>query len=150
MKNSPLIYQKENIMKVKEVMTQIVGVIDPDNSLKEAAIKMGDMSVSALPVYKAGKLIGLVTDTDIVLRGVAKGMDPNSSKVDSVMSKSIKACSDDSHIDEAIKMMKDLQTRRLPVVNSSGGFVGIVSVTDIAKKVDKNIAGGILCETCSR
>jgi CBS domain-containing protein len=135
-------------MKVSEVMTKIVGVIDPENSLADAAQKMSAMGVGVLPVYKAGVVIGMVTDSDIVLRGVAKGMEPNTSKIVSVMTTSIKACKDDAQIDAAIEMMIEQQTRRLPVINSSGNFVGIVSVTDIASKYDKSIAGNIICKTC--
>jgi CBS domain-containing protein len=137
-------------MKIKEIMTQVVGVIDPGNSLVEAAQKMGSMSVGVLPVYKGGAIVGMVTDSDIVLRGVAKGMDPKATKVSTVMSTTVSSITDESHIEEAIKMMSELQTRRLPVVNSSGDFVGILSVTDIASKFDKQAAGSVLCETCQR
>jgi CBS domain-containing protein len=133
----------DQTMNVSECMTPEVQVASPNLSLSEAARLMGEFDVGVLPVAEDNRLIGMVTDRDIAIRGVAMGRGPDS-KVREVMSEEVQYCFDDESIEEVARSMGDLQVRRLPVVSGDGRLVGIVSLGDIAQHerhdVDSNSA----------
>lgn len=115
---------------VREVMTTDIDYCTPLDNVFEAAVKMHDLNVGAIPVVENGRLIGMITDRDLVVRGIAEKR-PGSSQVTEVMSKDIITISPDTPVQEAAQQMAEHQIRRLPVVEG-GRLVGIVSLGDLA------------------
>lgn len=113
-------------------MTAHARCVGPDNNLVEAAGLMRELDVGALPVCDGDRLMGMLTDRDIVLRGTADGRDPNTTLVRDVMSVSVVSIRADQDVEEAVRVMEDRQIRRLPVIGRSDRIVGIVSLGDIA------------------
>ena len=120
-------------MRVSDAMTEKVHVAHPEQSLQEAAEMMAGLDLGALPVGDKGRLIGMITDRDIAVRGVAKDHLP-SIRVRDVMSHGLKYCYDDEKIDHVAHNMGEIQVRRLPVMNRQKELVGIISLADIASK----------------
>ncbi len=118
-------------MKVSEVMTGKPQTILAEQSVLDAAKKLAELEVSALPVEQDDRLIGMLTDRDIVVRVLASGRDPAKTRVEEVASKGTKYCFDDEDVAQVAKNMDDLSVRRLPVVNRQKRFIGIVSIEDI-------------------
>jgi CBS domain-containing protein len=120
-------------MLVKEVMTTSVETTQPDRSLQEAAERMKTLNVGPLPVCNAdGRLVGMVTDRDITVRAVAQGFGATMGAVRDVMSTDVVFCFEDQHVEDAARLMRDNQIRRLPVLNRNKKLVGIVSLGDLA------------------
>ncbi len=119
---------------VNEIMSVEVQVIAPDATLRQAAQMMLDLDVGALPVCRGLHLIGMVTDRDIAVRGVATGLVPDIACVSEVMSTSLEFCTEDQDTEEVMHTMGQAQVRRLPVVNVAGELVGIVSLADMARR----------------
>lgn len=117
-------------MQVKDLMSTDVAVLAPEDNVFEAACLMRDENVGAIPIVKEGKLIGMITDRDIVVRGIAEKR-PNSLRVDKIMSSYLMQGSPDMSIDEAAEIMGEAQVRRLPIVEQ-GRLVGMVSLGDLA------------------
>ena len=120
-------------MRVSDVMTEKVYIAHPEQSLREIAAIMARLDVGALPVEDKGHLVGMITDRDIAVRGVANDREP-SSPVRDVMSQEIKYCYEDEKIDHVAHNMSEIQIRRLPVMNRQKELVGIISLADIATK----------------
>jgi CBS domain-containing protein len=118
-------------MKISEVMTREVRIAGPDQTLAEAARLMAELDAGVLPVANSERLIGMITDRDIAIRGVAEGLGPDA-KVSEVMTQDVKYCYDDDSCDDVAKNMGEIQVRRLPVVNRQKRLVGIVSLGDLA------------------
>ncbi len=132
-------------MRVSEIMTTDFHMVDSTTSLTEAAEKMKSLNVGFLPVKEGTRLIGLITDRDIVIRGLAEGMDPGSTQVKDIISSEILYCYDDDSIEEAAQIMEDNQVRRLIVVNHDQVPVGIISLGDIAvRSGQEDLASEIL------
>ncbi len=123
-------------MQVKEVMTREVCVISPADTIERAAQLMGRIDAGILPVRDGDRLVGIITDRDIAIRGVAEGCSPDA-KVRDVMSQEVKYCFDDADADDVLENMAEIQVRRMPVVNREKRLVGIVSISDIAKDEEK-------------
>lgn len=117
---------------VSEIMSTDVQTISPEQSLRDAAQLMLDLDVGALPVCDGRKLLGMVTDRDIAVRGVAAGLGPDDGCVSDVMTDDVRWVTDDQDSAEAMKLMGDAQVRRLPVINVDKDLVGIVSLGDMA------------------
>ncbi len=113
-------------------MTAHAQCVAPDNTLGEAAGLMRELDVGALPVCDGDRLAGMVTDRDIVLRGVADGRDANTATVRDVMSPGVIHVFVDQEIEDVVRLMENKQVRRLPVLDRSRRLVGIVSLGDIA------------------
>lgn len=113
-------------------MTAHAQCVAPDNTLVEAAGLMRELDVGALPVCEDERVAGMVTDRDIVLRGVADGRDANTATVRDVMSPGIIHVFADQSVEDAVRVMEEKQVRRLPVLDRSKRLVGIVSLGDIA------------------
>ena len=118
-------------MRIRDYMSRDVRLVSPEQTLQQAAQAMASVDAGVLPVSENDRLIGMITDRDIVIRGVAEGCDP-SAAVREVMSAEVKYCYEDDRIDDVLQNMGDLQVRRLPVVNRDKRLVGIVSLGDLA------------------
>jgi CBS domain-containing protein len=118
-------------------MSQPVDVIDPDTTSREAARRMRDENIGALPVRQNGELIGMVTDRDIVARAVAEKSLPSNTAVSTVMSQGLYYCFEDDSLEEAARILAEHPVRRLPVLNHAQQLVGIIAIADIARSGDK-------------
>jgi CBS domain-containing protein len=122
-------------MQAKEIMSSNPQCCTPDDTLRDAARMMADHDCGCLPVVQdtAGKrVIGVLTDRDIAIRGVARGKTPDS-KVNDVMSPAPACCSADDDVEVVEKIMIDKQVRRVPVVNADGRVVGMIAQADLAR-----------------
>lgn len=119
---------------VSEIMPVEVQVIAPEATLRQAARMMLDLDVGALPVCRGTSLLGMVTDRDITVRGVAAGLVPDVACVSEVMTSSLEFCTEDQDTEEVMRTMGQAQVRRLPVVNLERELVGIVSLGDMARR----------------
>ncbi|UXN60961.1 CBS domain-containing protein [Phyllobacterium zundukense] len=118
-------------MKVSEAMTRDVRVANPDEAIQFVAKIMAGLDIGALPVGENDRLVGMITDRDIAIRGIAEGKGPDA-KVSEVMTSNVQYCYDDQEIDEVSENMAGIQVRRLPVINRDKRLVGILSLADIA------------------
>jgi CBS domain-containing protein len=116
--------------KIKDIMTEEVECCTLLDNVYEVALKMKELNVGAIPILDQDKLVGMITDRDIVVRGVAE-KHPGSTKVEDIMSNSLVTVSAESSSKEAAKLMAEHQIRRLPVVEE-GKLIGIVSLGDFA------------------
>ncbi|HHV7518677.1 TPA: CBS domain-containing protein [Burkholderia orbicola] len=121
--------------RVSEVMTRDAATIGPTQSLREAARLMNDLNVGALPVCDGTRLIGMLTDRDIVVRAVSMGVPPDEA-VEGVVSGPANWCYEDDDISAVQKKMEDAQIRRVPVVDRQKRLVGIVALGDLASAAD--------------
>lgn len=119
-------------MKVSDIMTNEVDTCMPKATLQEAAAKMKEINVGSIPVVDNDKLVGIITDRDIVIRGIADNL-PLDTSVSEILSESMVTGTKDMSVEEAAELMADHQIRRLPVVENDK-VVGIVSLGDIAVK----------------
>ena len=119
---------------VAEVMTRDVRTLAPGDSVVEAARCMDELNVGVIPVCEGEKLVGMVTDRDIVVRGVAVEGEIKSMKLADVMSGNVRCAKEDDDIDQVLSEMAEAQIRRLPVVDDNQKLVGIVTLGDIAAK----------------
>jgi CBS domain-containing protein len=124
-------------MRVAEAMTGDVRVVTPDQSIIEAAKLMADCDCGVLPVGENDRLVGMVTDRDIVVRGLANGKTGETTTIREVMSEDVMYCFEEDDVCDVARNMGDLQMRRLPVVNRDKRLVGIVSLGDIAVTDEK-------------
>lgn len=118
--------------QIREIMSRGVDLVDPDTTIEEAARRMLDDDVGVLPVGDNDRLVGVITDRDIVVRAVASGLDTHSSKVSQAMSDKVFYCYEDQPLDDVLKNMGHLQVRRLPVVNQEKRLVGMISIGDLS------------------
>jgi CBS domain-containing protein len=133
-----------NVQSVRDVMSNRVEVIPPSCSLKEAAETMRKLDIGSIPVCEGQKLIGIVTDRDVTIKGVASGKDLSELVVKDVMTSPIVYLFDDATIDDAAHIMEEKQIRRLVVVDRDKKLVGVVALGDLAKKINETKAGKIL------
>ncbi|HET9355921.1 MAG TPA: CBS domain-containing protein [Sphingomicrobium sp.] len=119
-------------MKISEVMTSSVETVSADQTAREAANFMLRADAGSIPVCDGDKVIGIITDRDIAVRGVAEGHGPDT-PVRDLMSDGIICAHEDDNVDEVAKRMSDEQVRRLPVLDSDERLVGIVSLGDLAR-----------------
>ena len=127
-------------MKVKDVMTRNCTYVSPQTTLSEAAKIMGDQDIGFIPVAENDKMIGMVTDRDIVIRAVAKGAAASSAVKDAMSPKTF-YCYDDQDAEEVCANMAEIKVRRLPVVNREKRLVGVVSIGDLAQGINKSNVG---------
>ena len=132
-------------MKVAEVMTAQVVTATPQTTITEVAKTMARIESGAVPVVDAGKVVGLVTDRDIVIRVVAEG-GSLSQPVSDVMTEIVETCLDEDNVADAAATMAARQVRRLVVLNETGRLVGILSLGDIATDYGAKAVGKTLEE----
>jgi CBS domain-containing protein len=116
-------------------MTSDVKTTTRDTSLGEVAMMMREGDMGSIPVLENGKLVGIVTDRDIVVRSIAEGKDA-STPVGEAMTTDIFSVKPDDFVFEAIRLMGDKQVRRIPVVDESGALAGIIAMADIALEME--------------
>jgi CBS domain-containing protein len=133
-------------MKIRDVMTPDVSFVRPDTSILEIARKMRDADIGSTPVVDQDRLIGMVTDRDIVVRVVAEGRPTQTSTARDAMSPGVLYCFDDEAIEDVLDKMGDQQIRRLPVVNRDKRLVGLVSLGDLSLTGKRKAAGEALQE----
>jgi CBS domain-containing protein len=135
-------------MKLREIMTPGVECVRPGDTLQAAARKMRDLDVGPMPVCGDGdKLVGMLTDRDIAIRATAEGLDPKTAKVKDAMTEDVVWCFEDQEIEEAARLMRERQIRRMLVMDRDKRLVGIVSLGDLATETgDTRKAGEILSD----
>jgi len=121
-------------MLIKDIMKDKPEVINCERSVEEAAKMMEKGNFGGVPVERNDKMIGMITDRDIVVRCVAHGKDARSTRILDCMSEGISYCYEDEEVTEVARKMASVQHRRLPVINRNKKLVGIVSLVDIARK----------------
>jgi CBS domain-containing protein len=132
-------------MKLSSIMTGGIETIPPQATLAEAAKKMASQDIGSLPVCaEHRRVVGIITDRDITVRAVARGMDPNQTRVDEVMTRDVLSCSSDAEVEDACQLMEKRQVRRLLVTDGNDTPVGIVSLGDIALCLRESQAGEVL------
>jgi CBS domain-containing protein len=136
-------------MKIKEIMTGDFETISSGSSLTAAARKMQSLNVGVLPVEEEGRIIGLITDRDIVVRGLAEGHEPSSTEVRDILTADLVCCHENDTVEEAVRLMEDNKVRRLIVCDRDGTPVGIVSLGDIAAKSGQEQLAGEALEMIS-
>lgn len=119
-------------MKIQQLMTPNAQCISPDTVLQKAAEQMKNLNVGSLPICDNDRLVGMVTDRDIVTRGIADGKDITSTAVKEVMTPEITYCYEDQELNEVVRLMQDKKIRRLVVLNQDKRMVGMLSLGDIA------------------
>lgn len=127
-------------MKVKEVMSNELHGVRADATLADAAERMRTLDVGSLPVVAVNenRLVGILTDRDIVVRSIARGKDAREQKVEEIMSQSLVCCNENDELEDASKTMKSKQVRRTLVLNDAHEPVGMLSLGDLAKStIDK-------------
>ena len=127
-------------MKANTAMTRNVRLIDPDQTIREAAQLMAEIDAGSLPVGENDRLVGMITDRDIAIRAVAEGKSPDT-KVRDVMTHEMLYCFDDQDLDDVARNMAKNQVRRLPVINHGKRLVGILSLGDLARKEEPGAVG---------
>jgi len=130
--------------QVADVMTREVRTLPPTETVLKAAQAMREMDVGVIPVCDGDSLVGMVTDRDIVLRGVAEDCIAHDTPLSQVMTQEALWCFEDQSIDEAAQAMRDAQVRRMPVVDRQQHLVGMLSLGDVATKADEQQAGEAL------
>ncbi len=129
---------------VSDIMTRGVRTLAPTDPVRRAAQNMDELNVGSIPVCDGKKLVGMVTDRDITLRGVAAGLDLETTPLSDIMSKDVQWCYEDQALAEVMATMAESQIRRLPVVNRDKHLVGIFSLGDIATKTDSSKVASVL------
>jgi CBS domain-containing protein len=121
-------------MKVKEAMHKGVEWVGPETPLTELAKLMREHDIGAIPIGENDRLIGMVTDRDIVCKGLAQdGFDASRATARDVMTPGIHCCADDDDLAKAVRHMEALHVRRLPVINKGKRMVGILSLGDVGQ-----------------
>jgi CBS domain-containing protein len=124
---------------VADVMTPMPVAVAADSDVKNAAQLMRDRDVGDVLVVDGDQVLGILTDRDVVVRAVARGLDPNATRVDEVCTRDLLAVDADGPIEEAVGLMRERAVRRL-VVADDGQIVGIVSIGDLAMERDRDSA----------
>lgn len=137
-------------MRVSDVMTRGVECTRPDATLREAAGRMKELDVGALPVCGDNdRLVGMITDRDVTVRSTAAGSDPGAAHVRDVMTPDVVYCFEDQDVAEAARLMKESQIRRLVVLDRDKRLVGIVSLGDLAVETGDEVLAGNTLEAVS-
>ena len=132
-------------MKLSEIMSRDVEVLQPDDSLQSAAKRMRDRNIGFLPVCDGEELIGVISDRDITIRALADGMDPSIMLGRDLMTTPAIYCFDDQDASEAAKIMEENQIRRLVVLSrEEKKLVGVISLGDLARNETNKLSGEVL------
>ena len=129
-------------MKAQEVMTANPACCTPDETAERAAALMEENDCGCIPVVEdqeTKRLLGVVTDRDIALRGVGRGLHADTA-VRSLMSSDVSCCAPDSDLEEAERIMTERQVRRVPVIDEAGCCVGMIAQADLAREADRQVS----------
>ncbi|MDQ2983391.1 MAG: CBS domain-containing protein [Actinomycetota bacterium] len=129
---------------IRDFMTSNPTTVSPDQTVVEAARVMKAEDTGIVPVVEGDRLIGTITDRDIVIRVLAEGKEPSSTRVEEVASKELVTVDPQQDLDEALRLMARNQVRRLPVVEEDGKLVGIISQADVAREGDDSKTGEVV------
>jgi CBS domain-containing protein len=119
-------------MKISDIMTPNVETVAPEDTLQEVAHTMKELEVGLLPVSRGDRVAGVVTDRDMVVRAMARGLDPSSTPVRDVMTADIVCCFEEDDVKEAARLMQERQVRRVIVFDRNLRLSGILSLGDLA------------------
>ncbi len=136
--------------QVSQVMTRGVRTLAPTETVMKAAQAMQELDAGVIPVCDGRKLVGMVTDRDIVLRGVAQGCVVDKAQLREVMSTDTQWCFEDQSLEEVSERMRDAQIRRVPVVDRDKQLVGMLSLGDIATRTHTEEETGETLEEISK
>ena len=132
-------------MKLQEIMTKDVIIIQPEDTLQTAAKKMRDHDIGFLPVYQGRELVGVLSDRDIVVRAVAESRDPNTLITRDLMTSPPVSCFEDQEVEDAARVMNQNQIRRLVILKrADNALAGVVSLGDLALNVNSNVPAEVL------
>ena len=135
---------------IRDVMTPNPACVSEKDSIRDVARIMAREDTGVVPVVDGRKIIGLITDRDIVVRLVAEGRDLTSVRVNDAMTKSVRTVRDDAAVNEVLTLMSGAEIRRVPVVNDRDELVGIVSIGDIAAETNQDGKVGKAVEQISQ
>jgi len=131
--------------RIADVMTRRPRTIHPNATVADAAALMRQLDVGSLPICDGSRLVGMVTDRDITVRSAADGRDPHLTPVRDIMSSGVAWATEGDPVEEAARIMREHQIRRLPIVDEQHSLVGIVSLGDLAVDVnDRTLSGKTL------
>jgi CBS domain-containing protein len=131
-------------MKVKDVMHRGVTWVEPGTSIREIARMMRDDDIGSVPVGDNDRLVGIVTDRDIICRGIADGADMSELRAGDVMSKPIIYCRADDELEYALRIMEKNKIRRLPVIDENKRLAGMLALGDISEMGGEDMAGEVM------
>jgi CBS domain-containing protein len=134
---------------VRDVMTPNPDTVSDNDSIRDVARIMKDSDTGVVPVVDGRKIIGLITDRDIVVRGVAEGRNIDNLRVNEIMTKSVRSVREDDTVNDALQLMSSAEIRRITVVNSNDELVGIVSIGDISTNTNADGKVGKAIESIS-
>jgi CBS domain-containing protein len=127
-------------MKVKDAMHKGVDWVSPETPVTELANLMREHDIGAIPIGENDRLVGMVTDRDIVCKGLAReDFDPHRATARDVMTPGIHCCAEDDDLAKAVQHMEDLKVRRLPVINKNKRMTGMLSLGDISYSAAGNL-----------
>ncbi len=132
-------------MKIRDIMTTSPEFARADETVQAVALRMAEGDFGFVPVCDGSRVIGAVTDRDLAVRVLAKGLDP-STAVSEVMTRDIFTVAKDDSIEDVLNAMGDRQLRRFPIVTDNGDLVGVVSIGDLTRKADRKETGETLTE----
>ncbi|MEO5337762.1 MAG: CBS domain-containing protein [Magnetospirillum sp. WYHS-4] len=132
-------------MRIKEIMSPEVECLDPTATILDAAQIMRECNVGSLPVMAGDRLVGILTDRDIVCRLVAEGLDGETTLVDTIMTREVATCLDNDDVEVAIHLMEDRKIRRLAVLDhDTSRMIGMLSLGDLSATLPHDIAGEVM------
>jgi CBS domain-containing protein len=134
---------RKDSQHVRDIMTSNPKTVTEKDTVLEAARIMRDQDTGVIPVVDGRKIIGLVTDRDIVVRAVADGKDLKTCRVNEVMTKQVHSVKEEASVREVLDVMSRDQIRRVPVVNQNNELVGIVSMKDLATETRSNVGKAV-------
>ncbi len=123
--------------QVRDLMTANPECVSEKDSIRDVARIMKDKDTGVVPVVDGKKVIGLITDRDIVVRGIAEGRTLEDLRVNELMTRSVRTVRDDADLNDVLRTMGSAEVRRVPVVNSNDELVGIVSIGDLATNTNQ-------------
>ena len=131
-------------MKVKQAMHKGVTWVDPSTSVEQLARLMREHDIGAIPIGENDRLVGMVTDRDIVCRCIAAGRDPKSATARDVMTEGIVFCLDKQELDDAVRVMEHKKVRRLPVINGKKRMIGMLSLGDVYHRAPDHLSDEVM------
>ena len=130
-------------MKIKKIMHKGVEWVSPDTAVTTLAKKMQQFDIGAIPVGENDRLIGMVTDRDITVRGFADGKDLSKLTARDVMTAGLIYCRDNEDVDEVARIMESKQVRRLPVIDGNKRMIGMISLGDVSHAASQKVAAEV-------
>lgn len=131
-------------MNIEKAMHKGAKWVSPDTPVSDVAALMKKEDIGSVPVAEGDRLVGMITDRDLVLRVLPDGADPKTLKARDVMTKGVVYCSTDQSIEDAIHLMEDKKIRRLPVMNTEKRLVGMLSLGDVSHHASRELSGELV------